>query len=74
MSLGEMPHLSPMQKVVKLFEGLGSYHAFKGLVYTMDRMKRLNNLYANYPKTPEDFPEWKKQADKALGEVKARFH
>jgi digeranylgeranylglycerophospholipid reductase len=74
MSLGEMPHLSPMQKLVKLFEGLGSFRAFKGLVYTMDRMKRLNNLYANYPKTPEEFPEWKKQADKALGEVKARFH
>jgi len=63
-----------MQKLVKLFEGLGSYRAFKGLVYTMDRMKRLNNLYVNYPKTPEGFPEWKKQADKALGEVKARFH
>ncbi len=74
MSLGEMPHLSPFQKLVKLFEGIGSYRAFRGLIYTMDRMKRLNNLYSNYPKSPDEFPDWKKQVDTALGEVKSRFH
>src|SRR5438093_474645 len=30
-SLGEMPHLSPLEKLVKLFLGLGSYNAFQGL-------------------------------------------
>src|SRR6266516_3605711 len=37
-SLGEMPHLSPFGKMVKLFLGLGSYKAFRGLVYTMKQL------------------------------------
>src|SRR5215471_14944504 len=38
-SLGEMPHLSPLEKLVKLFRGLGSYRAFRGLIYTMKQME-----------------------------------
>src|SRR5436309_3162348 len=62
-SLGEMPHLSPFGKMVKLFLGLGSYKAFRGLVYTMKQMETLNNLYQNYPKDPSQFEAWKHQVD-----------
>jgi flavin-dependent dehydrogenase len=72
-SLGDMPHLSPLQKIVKLFRGLGSYKAFKGLVYTMDKMKTLNNLYLNYPKDPSEFEPWKQKVDSILQEGRTRF-
>ncbi len=74
MSLGGMPDLSAVQKIVKLFRGLGSYHAFRGLVYTMARMKRLNQLYLNYPKEPSQFAPWKRQVDSILGEIRTRFN
>jgi len=73
-SLGEMPELSPLQKLVKLFRGLGSYKAFKGLVYTMDGMKQLNHLYQQYPKEPSQFPAWKGQVDSILSKARTRFN
>ena len=73
-SLGEMPHLSPVQKMIKLFRGLGSYKAFRGLVYTMNRMRALNDLYQNYPKDPSQFESWKQQVDSILKEVRTKFN
>ena len=73
MSLGEMPELSSTQKLAKLFRGLGSYKAFKGLLMTMDRMKRLNQLYKEYPKDPSEFADWKRQVDSLLNDVRAHY-
>ena len=73
-SLGEMPELSSSQKLAKLFRGLGSYKAFKGLLLTMDRMKRLNQLYKDYPKEPEQFEQWKKQVDALLNDVRTHYN
>jgi len=74
MSLGEMPELSPVQKLTKLFQGLGSYRAFRGLLYTMDKMKKLNQLYQDYPKEPSGFEAWKRQVDSILQDVRMRFN
>ena len=68
-----MPHLSPFGKIVKLFRGLGSYKAFRGLVYTMSQMRKLNDLYENYPKDPSQFEAWKQQVDSILAETRTRF-
>jgi len=73
-SLGEMPHLSAGKKIVKLFRGLGSYKAFSGLVFTMARMRALNELYQNYPKDPAQFDAWKANVDSILAQGRARFH
>src|SRR5205809_1111562 len=73
-SLGEMPHLSAAKKIVKLFRGLGSYKAFSGLVFTMARMRALNELYQNYPKDPAQFDAWKANVDSILAQGRARFH
>ncbi len=73
-SLGEMPHLSVGKKIVKLFRGLGSYKAFSGLVFTMGRMRALNELYQNYPKDPAQFDAWKANVDSILAQGRARFH
>lgn len=73
-SLGEMPHLSPFEKIVKLFRGFGSYKAFRGLVYTMRQMETLNSLYENYPKDPSLFEPWKQRVDSILEETRTRFN
>ncbi|HEX4921258.1 MAG TPA: dehydrogenase, partial [Candidatus Bathyarchaeia archaeon] len=73
-SLGEMPQLSPFEKLVKLFLGLRSYKAFRGLVYTMNQMKALNNLYLNYPKDPSQFDTWKQKVDSILHDTRSRFN
>ena len=73
-SLGEMPHLSPLEKLVKLFRGFGSYKAFRGLVYTMRQMETLNSLYQNYPKDPSQFDAWKQQVDSVLASARSRFN
>ncbi len=74
MSLGEMPHLSVAEKLVKLFRGMGSYKAFRGLTYTMSQMRGLNALYQSYPKGPDQFQDWKKQVDSILHGVRNRFN
>ncbi len=74
MSLGEMPEMSAVQKMFKLFRGMGSYKAFRGLVYTMGRMRQLNALYQEYPKDPSGFQAWKQQVDSILQEVRTRFN
>src|SRR3989442_1141894 len=73
-SLGEMPHLSAGKKIVKLFRELGSYKAFSGLVFTMSRMRALNELYQSYPKDPAQFDAWKANVDSILAQGRARFH
>src|SRR5215831_1445581 len=73
-SLGEMPHLSPFEKLVKLLRGLGSYKAFRGLIYTMKQMEALNNLYQNYPKDPAEFEHWKQRVDGLLGDTRNRYN
>ncbi len=74
MSLGEMPHFSTVQKIGKLFRGLGSYRAFRGLLFTIERMRTLNALYQDYPKEPSEFENWKHQVDATLNEIRTRFH
>jgi len=69
-----MPELSAPEKLVKLLRGLGSYKAFGGLIFTMNRMKRLNQLYQNYPKDASEFVAWKKRVDFTLQEVRHRFN
>jgi hypothetical protein len=69
-----MPELSAPEKLVKLLRGLGSYKAFRGLIFTMDRMRRLNQFYQNYPEDPPEFSAWKKRVDSVLQEVRHRFN
>jgi len=69
----EIPELSFSDKIQKAVLGLRKLHAFRGLAFSVSRMKALNQLYDEYPKTPSGFPEWKKKVDLILNEVRARF-
>ncbi|MGC8645505.1 MAG: NAD(P)/FAD-dependent oxidoreductase [Thermoplasmata archaeon] len=70
---GRIPELSLTKKVGKLVRGVAAMRTFRDLVWTVGKMKELNEIYANYPKTPEDFPEFKKKVTAAINEAKQRM-
>ncbi|MDE1856218.1 MAG: FAD-dependent oxidoreductase [Candidatus Micrarchaeota archaeon] len=72
-SYGLVPEVSMASAVTKVLHGLGNITAFKNLVYVVSAMKRLNKLYANYPKDIKDFKPWRAAVDKEIAEAKQRF-
>ena len=70
---GRIPELSLTKKVGKLVKGVGALKAFKNLLWTTQRMKELNGIYADYPKTPREFPEFKKKVISMIDEAKTRM-
>ncbi|MCW6159026.1 MAG: NAD(P)/FAD-dependent oxidoreductase [Thermoplasmatales archaeon] len=70
---GRIPELSLTKKVSKLVKSVGAIRAFKDLVWTTNKMKELNAIYANYPTSPAEFPEFKKTVIATMNEAKARM-
>ncbi len=70
---GRIPELSLAKKVSKLVKGVGAIRAFKDLAWTTNKMKELNAIYANYPKSPAEFPEFKRTVIATVNEAKARM-
>ena len=69
----EVPELSFADKIVKVARGLRKFSAFRNLAFSISKMKALNNLYSEYPKSPSGFSEWKEQVDATLNAVRTRF-
>ncbi len=70
---GRIPELSLTKKVSKLVKGVGALRTFKDLVWTTSKMKEFNSLYDNYPKSPNEFPDFKKTVVTMINEAKARM-
>jgi len=73
MSYGLTPEISFSSALKKAISGLANINAFKNLVFVVGKMKTLNELYNNYPKSPREFMEWKNKVSKEISEVKSRF-
>jgi len=72
-SYGLTPEISFSSALKKAISGLANINAFKNLVFVVGKMKKLNELYNNYPKSPREFIEWKNKVSKEISEVKSRF-
>lgn len=70
---GRVPELSLTSKIGKLVRGVSSIRSFKNLLWTVQNMKELNRIYAGYPETPKEFPEFKKKVLKIINEAKRRM-
>jgi hypothetical protein len=70
---GRIPELSLTKKVSKLVRGVGALRTFKDLVWTTQKMKELNAIYADYPRSPKEFPEFKKKVVSIINEAKSRM-
>ncbi len=72
-TLGIVPELSLASKFKMVLKGARNISAFSSLVYVVDKMKTLNRIYEDYPKSPEAFPAFKKQVTHMIEEAKQRF-
>jgi hypothetical protein len=72
-TLGLVPELSLASKFKMVLKGAKNISAFSNLVYVMGRMKYLNSVYASYPASPREFPEFKKKVVESIEEAKNRF-
>lgn len=73
LALGMMPELSLSSKFSMVLKGARNISAFRELLYAVGKMKELNAIYLDYPKTPEEFGQWRKRVDKSMQEAKERF-
>jgi len=73
MSYGLTPEISFSSALKRAISGLANINAFKNLVFVVGKMKKLNELYNNYPRSPKEFMEWKNKVSKEISEVKSRF-
>lgn len=73
LSYGLVPELTVAQKFKTILKGAANISAFSNLLFVVSKMKVLNELYANYPKTPDGFAKWREAVHKHIEESKARF-
>ncbi len=72
-SYGRVPELTLASKFQKVLSGISNINAFRNLVFTVNKMKKLNALYKQYPKNPTEFVAWKKLINEEMSGVKERF-
>ncbi|MGH2639852.1 MAG: hypothetical protein ACRDF4_11340, partial [Rhabdochlamydiaceae bacterium] len=72
-SYGLVPELSVASKAKLLLQGTKNIAAFTNLIYVVKKMKELNEIYSNYPKSPDTFLNWRQQVDRTMEEAKAKF-
>jgi flavin-dependent dehydrogenase len=72
-SHGEHPDFGYVDKVSMLIRGVLHKRTAEGLKYAADKNKLLVDHYHNYPKTPEDFPQWHRTLLHELNEAFERF-
>ena len=70
---GIVPELSISGKFKMILKGAQNVNAFSNLLYVVKKMKILNQMYENYPKSPEDFGKWRAAVEAEMEEAKQRF-
>ncbi|MCW6168910.1 MAG: hypothetical protein LVQ96_04755 [Thermoplasmatales archaeon] len=72
-TLGGVPKLSALSKLKFALRGLGDIKAFKGLVYTVQQMRFMDELYRNYPKNPDKFVTFSTAVKSEIEQAKQMF-
>ncbi len=72
-SYGLIPELSITSKAKMIIHGVSNINAFNNLRYVVKKMKTLNDIYGNYPKSIHDFAKWRNMVKVEMEEAKARF-
>ncbi len=71
---GMTPELSAIGKLKMVAKGTQNMTAFMNMVWAVNKMKKLNEIYERYPKSPDDhFAEWRKEVAESIEEAKAKF-
>ncbi|MCL4373540.1 MAG: NAD(P)/FAD-dependent oxidoreductase [Candidatus Marsarchaeota archaeon] len=73
LSYGLVPELSVAAKFKTILKGAQNINAFRNLLFVVKKMKALNELYRQYPKSPDDFAKWRGAVEAHIKEAKERF-
>ncbi|MCL4379412.1 MAG: NAD(P)/FAD-dependent oxidoreductase [Candidatus Marsarchaeota archaeon] len=72
-SYGRIPELSITSKAKMIIQGVSNMNAFNNLRYVVKKMKVLNDIYENYPKSIEGFTKWREMVKAEMEEAKSKF-
>jgi len=72
-TMGEDVHLNITERTRRVFRGLGRIALLKKLRETTNLMKKVKTLYLNYPTSPEDFEEWRRNVKEIFKVAKSMF-
>lgn len=70
---GRIPELSLANKFKMVLQGVQNINAFSNLLYVVKKMKALDELYRNYPKSTQGFTHWREEVERHMSEAKERF-
>ncbi len=73
LSYGMVPEITIASKFQKILSGVANINAFKNLLFTVNKMKRLLEVYKAYPQSPAEFEKWRSTVQAEMKEVKERF-
>ncbi len=71
-SYGRIPKITIASTFNKVLSGISNINAFRNLIFTVNKMKKLNELYSRYPEL-SGFGAWKKVVNAEMKEVKEKF-
>jgi geranylgeranyl reductase family protein len=71
-SYGRIPEIGLASTFGKVLSGIANINAFKNLLFTVNKMKRMNEVYGKYPDI-KGFAAWKEIVNREMHEVKERF-
>lgn len=69
-SLGEDLKLNMTDKGERFLRGIGKLSFLRALVRTAKNMRRIKDLYENYPQNPADLPSWTLRVDRIIQEMR----
>lgn len=72
-SYGNIPKITIASTFSKVLSGVSNITAFKNLLFTVKKMKEMNELYTKYPSSPAAFDAWKAKVTDSMREVKETF-
>jgi flavin-dependent dehydrogenase len=70
---GLVPELSMASKFKLALKGASNIGAFTNLIYSVKKMRILNDIYERYPISPEGFQKWREEVKREIEDVKERF-
>ena len=72
-SYGRIPKLTLRSTFNKILSGISNLNAFRNLLFVVDKMKTLNDIYHQYPSSPAEFGAWKTKVTSEMSGVKEKF-
>ncbi|MDE1761925.1 MAG: FAD-dependent oxidoreductase [Candidatus Micrarchaeota archaeon] len=72
-SYGQIPEITMGSAMTKVLHGVSNINAFRNLLFVVKEMKKLTEMYNNYPKDVAHFSAWSAAVNAEMAMVKEKF-